>query len=68
MKNRVVSLALVTLSCAAGLSRGGTFLTATIDGDFTEWSAVPVFAADPAENANSVDIVDIRIANDSDFL
>ncbi len=68
MKNRVVFLALVTLSCAAGLSRGGTFLTATIDGDFTEWAAVPVLAADPADNANSVDIADIRIANDSDFL
>ena len=68
MKNRAVTLALVTLSCAAGLSRGGTFLTATIDGNFAEWEAVPVLDADPADNANSVDIADIRIANDSDFL
>ena len=59
----------VILSFLAGASaQAGTFLTATIDGAFTEWAGVPVLDSDGGDNAGSVDIGNVQIANDDDYL
>ena len=49
-------------------AQAGTFMTATIDGSFAEWAGVPVLNADGGDNAGSVDIGNVQIANDDDFL
>ncbi len=46
----------------------GDYLTATIDGDFSDWAGVWVVDSDGGDNAGSVDIGDIQIGNDDDFL
>ena len=45
-----------------------TYMTITIDGDFSDWATVPVLDSDPADNPGFVDIADTQIANDDDFL
>lgn len=52
----------------SGSASAGTFLTATIDGDFSEWAGIAVSDSDAADNPGSVDIADIKVANDSDYL
>lgn len=64
---KIFATTLATLSLAAG-AQAGTFLTAVIDDSFAEWAAVPVLDSDGGDNAGSVDIGDIKIANDDDFL
>ena len=49
-------------------AQAGTFLTATIDGSFAEWAGVPVLSADGGDNAGFVDIGNVQIANDDNFL
>ena len=49
-------------------AQAGTFLTATIDGSFAEWAGVPVLSTDGGDNAGSVDLGNVQIANDDDFL
>jgi len=43
----------------------GTFANIVIDGAFADWAGVPVLDSDPADNAGSVDIADVQIANDN---
>lgn len=59
-----IALVLAT-ACSAS---AGTFKPITIDSDFSDWADVPVLDSDPADNPGSVDIGDIKIANDDDFL
>jgi hypothetical protein len=40
----------------------------TIDGDFSDWTNVPVIATDPADNAGSIDLRTLQVANDEDFV
>ena len=60
---------LAAAALAAGLAacpaRAGTFATINIDGDFADWSAVPVFATDAADGA-PIDLVELKVANDAD--
>ena len=58
---------LLSLAVCATAS-AGTYLTATIDGNFAEWASVPVTYSDPVDNPGSADFTDIKIANDDDFL
>lgn len=44
------------------------YKTINIDGAFGDWSDVPVVDADPADNPGSVDIGDIKVANDDYYL
>lgn len=46
----------------------GTFTNIAIDGAFADWAGVPVLDSDAADNAGSVDLADIQIANDNDNL
>lgn len=57
-----------SLFALAATASAGTFLTATIDGAFSEWASVPVLDSDPVDNPGSVDIATIKIANDDDYL
>ncbi|MCB1129965.1 MAG: hypothetical protein KDN05_02485 [Verrucomicrobiae bacterium] len=52
----------------AGDAHAGTFLTATIDGDFSEWAGLTVLDSDPADNTGGVDIGNIKVANDDNYL
>jgi hypothetical protein len=64
----------LTRTGAAGMvlliagAASATFTTITIDGDFSDWAGVPVAVSDPADNVGEVDLADIQIANDADFL
>lgn len=49
-------------------SANAAFKSITIDGDFSDWDDVPVIDADPADNVGSVDIGNIKVANDNDYL
>ncbi|MCC6492273.1 MAG: hypothetical protein IT424_04560 [Pirellulales bacterium] len=53
---------------AAAVANAGTFRTITIDGDFSDWAAVPVLNADAGDNFSGPDIGDTQIANDSNYL
>ncbi|MEQ9453453.1 MAG: PEP-CTERM sorting domain-containing protein [Phycisphaeraceae bacterium] len=64
-KHLIAAGALLSL---APLAMAGTFKTITIDGDYSDWADVPVLDSDAADNVGSVDIADIQIANDNDFL
>lgn len=44
------------------------FRTITIDNAYGDWAGVPVAASDPLDNAGAVDLADVQIANDLDFL
>jgi len=39
-----------------------------IDGDLSEWAGVPVAATDPLEGASDVDMVEVALAHDADYL
>ncbi|TWT92877.1 hypothetical protein Pla108_40170 [Botrimarina colliarenosi] len=61
--------ALACLGVAATLTPASAYYkTVTIDGDFSDWADVPVIDSDPADNPGSVDIGDIKVANDENFL
>jgi hypothetical protein len=60
------TLLLVALSCR--FAAAGTFKTITIDGDYSDWTGVPVVDSDPADNFSGPDIADTQIANDSQYL
>ncbi len=59
----VALLAMLSTSAWAG-----TFSTMTIDGAFADWAGIPVLDSDAADNAGSVDLADIQIANDNSNL
>lgn len=59
--------ALAIVVCAT-VAQAGTFATMVIDDVYTDWAAIPVLDSDPADNAGSVDIADIQVANDADYL
>ena len=46
----------------------GVFKTITIDDLYDDWIGVPVLDSDPADNPGFVDIADVQIANDNDWL
>jgi hypothetical protein len=51
-------------------SLASTFVSITIDGDLSDWNSVPVALTDAADvaDSNGPDWLDIRIANDNDYL
>lgn len=62
---------MIAAAAAFGLAQAasaGTFKTITIDGDYSDWDDVPVLDSDALDNAFFVDIADIQLANDNDFL
>ena len=69
MKKQITNafMALSFISSAT-VASAGTFLTAAIDSDFSEWASVPTLDSDAADNVGSVDIATIKLANDNDFL
>ena len=67
MKSKIIRIALLS-SIMLPAAHGGTFLTATIDGDFSEWAGITVIDSDPTDNPGFVDFGDIRIANDNNYL
>ena len=66
LRDLVFLTAAACLWCAGATA--GTFTTITIDGDYSDWAGVPVLDSDPADNPGSVDLADIQIANDNEFL
>lgn len=67
VKTWILNLSVILLM--AGVPAGaGMFTTITIDGDFSDWAAVPVLDTDPADNPGSVDIAETQIANDNNYL
>ncbi|MGE9291114.1 MAG: PEP-CTERM sorting domain-containing protein [Puniceicoccales bacterium] len=46
----------------------GYFTTITIDGDFSDWSGVPLLVSDSTGDGNPVDMVALYAANDDDYL
>lgn len=64
-KQKLIAL-LTVIPCVS--ASAGTFLTATIDGNFTEWASVPILDVDSGDNPGSVDFANIQIGNDDDFL
>lgn len=61
--------AMACLSVVATLTpANAVYKTLTIDGDFSDWADVPVTDADPQDNPGFVDIGDIKVANDDNYL
>lgn len=58
----------IAIACLMTPAVFGEFLTATIDGDTSEWAGVPVYATDAVDNAGSIDFTSIQIANDENFV
>ncbi|MDP3849368.1 MAG: hypothetical protein Q8Q59_02610 [Luteolibacter sp.] len=56
-----------TVSLAATPGLTSSFRSIAIDGDFSDWSGIPVIANDPV-NGSAVDFADVQVANDSDYL
>lgn len=55
--------------CAVGSTAfGGFFKTITIDDAYLDWDDVPVASTDALDNPGFIDIAEIQIANDNDFL
>lgn len=46
----------------------GTFATINVDGDPSEWAGIPVLISDPVGDRPGADIVNIKVANDGDFV
>lgn len=63
--------AATAIGCLMTPAAFGDYFTATIDGDFTEWATVSVAASDAVGDntgVGTIDIGDIKIGNDDDFL
>ncbi len=58
-----VLLTALGLALPAGVASAGTFAEITIDGDFSDWAAVPVAATDGVDGV-PIDFVELRLAND----
>jgi len=46
----------------------GTFATITVDGNPSEWASIPVLISDPLGDSGGVDIVNIKLAHDSNLV
>lgn len=60
--------AAIAIGCLMTPAVFGDFVTINIDGNFSDWAGVTVLDSDGGDNAGSVDIGDVQIANDDDFL
>jgi hypothetical protein len=58
----------LVLCVATGSAFAGTYANITIDGNFADWVDVPLSASDPLDNASGVDLADIKVANDNDYI
>jgi hypothetical protein len=65
-KKTVIQLAVALLIVSPCL--GGTWANITVDGNFADWVDVPLVASDPLDNASGVDIADIKVANDDNYI
>jgi hypothetical protein len=65
-----VALAAAAISAALFVSqtRAGTYQTITIDGNTSEWSTVPVALSAAANPAAPIDITQLKMANDANFI
>jgi hypothetical protein len=71
MKNKkleTLAILAATLFGFGGVARAGTFQSIAIDGNFADWSGVPLLYSDPQDSSTSVDYGDIYAANDASFL
>ncbi|MCP4249005.1 MAG: PEP-CTERM sorting domain-containing protein [bacterium] len=64
----VVGAALLASVWVVAEAQASTFATITIDDDYSDWVGIPVLDADPLDNAGGVDIAEIQVANDFDYL
>ena len=60
--NRII-LAAATASIVSS-AFAGTFKTIAVDGDFSDWTGVPILTADAAGDGTPIDIGNVQIAND----
>ena len=67
MKNKLALAALLIVLAGASL-RAGTFANIAIDGNFSDWTTIPVLATDVAADGSPVDFLTLQAANDNDFL
>jgi hypothetical protein len=63
-----LALIMVIAAMTCRLASAGTFKTISIDGDYSDWSGVPVIDSDPVDNTSGPDIGNTQIANDATHL
>jgi hypothetical protein len=72
MKNKKLKTFAILAATLCGFisnTRAGTFQTITIDGNFTDWSSVPLLHADPQDSlVTTMDYGNIYAANDESYL
>lgn len=57
---------LALLAATAALANHAAAIT--IDGDFSDWTNVPVIATDPLDNVLSIDFRTLQVANDENYM
>ena len=70
MKRIVYMMAVVLTACLplSTSASAGTYKTITIDGDYSDWTGVPVLDSDGGDNTSGPDIGDTQVANDGQYL
>jgi hypothetical protein len=68
MMRRQILIAAAISGISSTSAMAGTFATMNIDGAFGDWTTIPVTSPDPAGDGNPIDIADISVANDNDYL
>jgi len=59
---------LAVLAAFSVNASAGVFKTITIDDLYDDWIGVPVLAFDPEDNVDGVDIAEVQVANDNNYL
>ncbi len=68
MKVHQLAVAGALLALLGPVALAGTYKTITIDGDYSDWTGVPVVDSDGGDNVGGPDIGDTQVANDADYL
>jgi hypothetical protein len=71
MKRTGIKLVFISAFIMGGLvleTSAGTYANITIDGDFSDWSSVPVAYTDATGDGSPIDITTIQMANDDNNL
>jgi hypothetical protein len=72
MKNKKLKTFAILAATLCGFisnTRAGTFQTITIDGNFADWSSVPLLYTDPQDSpTTTMDYGNIYVANDASYL
>jgi hypothetical protein len=67
-KITILSALFLTAAAPVCTASAGTYQAIAIDADFSDWAGVPVLNSDAADNPGFVDVANIQIANDNNYL